>query len=109
MSHYFENNICILKIEQQIEEKDIDNTYSYIEPLLQNESMIAMVIDCERIDYIYSSGIGVFASLAKTLHLRHIKLALYCLKDEQKEIFQMTGLDQVINMYQSKEEAISQL
>ena len=49
------------------------------------------VIDCTELDYISSSGLRQFLTLQKTANAKQVKLTIRGMKDEIKEIFDMTG------------------
>jgi len=61
-----------------------------IAPVIAGDS-IDVIIDCNELDYISSSGLRQFLTLQKTANARQGKLTLKGMKPEIKEIFDMTG------------------
>ena len=61
-----------------------------ITPVIAGE-MADVVVDCRELDYISSSGLRQFLVLQKTANTKQGKLTLMGMKDEIKEIFDMTG------------------
>ena len=59
-------------------------------PVVDGE-MKDTVVDCTELDYISSSGLRQFLTLQKTANAKQVKLILRGMKNEIKEIFDMTG------------------
>ncbi|QHL89216.1 anti-sigma factor antagonist [Nibribacter ruber] len=66
-------------------------------------------IDCQRLTYISSAGLGVFISHLGTLESLHIPLVLYGLNDHVRNIFELLGLHMIMTIVPSKQEAVLQL
>ena len=56
------------------------------------------VVDCTELDYISSSGLRQFLALQKTANAKQVKLTLKGMKDEIKEIFDMTGFTNLFHL-----------
>jgi len=56
-----------------------------------NGDMKDVVLDCQSLDYISSSGLRLFLILQKTANAKQGQLLLKGMKPEIKEIFDMTG------------------
>ena len=66
-----------------------------------------VILNFESLSYISSAGIRVILTTAKMLQRRRGRLALYSLTDSVREIFEISGFDQIIPVHTTKEEAIS--
>ena len=64
-----------------------------------------IIIDCERLHYISSAGLGVFMSYLQDFENNKISLVLFGLSEKVKNVFQILGLDQLIKIVNTKEEA----
>lgn len=64
-----------------------------------------ILVDCSGLSYISSAGLGVFMSYIQEFEEKQIKFALYGLDDKVKSVFQILGLDQLLPLHNSKEEA----
>lgn len=64
-----------------------------------------ILIDCSQLNYISSAGLGVFMSYLKDFEATNTSLVLYAVNDRVKSVFQILGLDELINIAQTKEEA----
>jgi anti-anti-sigma factor len=67
-----------------------------VSPVVAGE-MKDTVIDCTGMDYISSSGLRQFLTLLKTANAKQGKLTLRGMKNEIKEIFDMTGFTGLFN------------
>ena len=68
-----------------------------------NEKRI--IIDCSNLNYISSAGLGVFMSYIQDFENNNISLALCHLSDKVSNVFQILGLDELIRIVPSKDEA----
>lgn len=107
LSHNMKDEVCILSVEGNIALDGVNDVKSYIKPFLNDETVKGIVVNFENVNFIDSSGIGLIVSAFKTLQQRDAKLALCLLSKKNQEIFSMTRLDKILNIYSSEEEAIS--
>ncbi len=68
-----------------------------------NETNI--VIDCNNLNYISSAGLGVFMSYLQDFGDKNISLVLFGLNEKVLNVFEILGLDQLLTIVLSKEEA----
>ena len=64
-----------------------------------------IIIDCSRLNYISSAGLGVFMSYLQDFENNHISMVLYNLSEKVKNVFQILGLDELIKIVKTKDEA----
>lgn len=64
-----------------------------------------LLIDCESLDYISSAGLGVFMSYIETLKKNQVNMIIYGLKEKVANVFEILGLDQLLQIKKTKEEA----
>ena len=64
-----------------------------------------IMVNCEQLEYISSAGLGVFMSYINDLEEKGIKLVIYGLSDKVQHVFQILGLDQLLKITKSEEEA----
>ena len=88
---------------------DLDASSSIIldraieEAVYANETNI--VIDCKKLNYISSAGLGVFMSYLQDFQDKNISLLLFGLNEKVMNVFEILGLDQLLTIVPSKEEA----
>ena len=64
-----------------------------------------IMVNCEQLEYISSAGLGVFMSYIHEMEEGEIKMVLFGLGNNVKNVFHILGLDQLINMVETKEDA----
>ncbi len=64
-----------------------------------------IMVNCEKLDYISSAGLGVFMSYINDMEEKGISLVIYGLSDKVRHVFQILGLDQLLKITDSEGEA----
>ncbi|MDX8046304.1 anti-sigma factor antagonist [Gracilibacillus sp. S3-1-1] len=57
-----------------------------------------VVVNMEDVSYMDSTGLGVFIGALKSSDANNSKLRLICLQDRVRRLFDITGLDGIINI-----------
>jgi len=65
-----------------------------------------LVVDFSRVDFISSAGLRILLMSAKKLKQANGKMALCCLKDSIKEVFEISGFSAIIPIFSTREEAL---
>jgi anti-sigma B factor antagonist len=101
-----ENGCYVIGIEGDLDASScIVLDKAIAEAVSQNEQKI--LVDCSRLNYISSAGLGVFMSYLQDFENNKISLILFNLSDKVKNVFQILGLDELIKIVNSKEDALS--
>lgn len=66
-----------------------------------------LLIDCKKLDYISSAGLGVFMSHIKNLKAANKQLILFELNENVFSTFEILGLHHILRIVKSKEDAIA--
>lgn len=66
-----------------------------------------ILVDCHKLSYISSAGLGVFMSYIQDFKSKGINLVLFGLSDKVANVFEILGLDQLLTFANSLEEAKS--
>ncbi len=101
-----EDNRCVITIDGEIDASssiELDNAIS--QSIKQGERKI--VVDCAKLKYISSAGLGVFMSYLEDFENQGIKISLYNMDEKVKSVFEILGLVDLISIVHSKEEAIT--
>ena len=64
-----------------------------------------ILVDCAKLNYISSAGLGVFMSYLEDFEEQGIKIALFHMNDKVKSVFEILGLVDLIDIVPTKEEA----
>jgi len=76
------------------------------EALASNESVL---VNLEELDYISSAGLGVFMSHLQDIDADQKKLIIFGMMEKVYQVFEILGLDQLMTIMKTKEEAIERL
>ncbi|MBS4073401.1 STAS domain-containing protein [Algoriphagus aquatilis] len=66
-----------------------------------------ILIDGSQLEYISSAGLGVFMSYLEDFSEKGIQLSIFGLSQKVYEVFKILGLDQLIPLFSTKQEAIA--
>lgn len=65
---------------------------------LTKHSGTTIVVDLEKVNYMDSTGLGVFISALKSTKEHNSEMRLVSLQDRVERLFEITGLDSIINI-----------
>ena len=72
------------------------------------ENQQHILIDCVNLNYISSAGLGVFMSYIEELKAKNIRMVLFGLSERVENVFKVLGLDQLLNIEETKDQAKQQ-
>lgn len=99
-----ENEFYFIAIEGDLDASSSIQLDQAIEDALsKNETKI--IVDCSQLEYISSAGLGVFMSYIQDFQANNIYLILCHLSEKVLNVFQILGLDELIKIAATKEEA----
>jgi anti-sigma B factor antagonist len=64
-----------------------------------------VLIDCQRLSYISSAGLGVFISHLQRLQDSDVKLVFFNMQEKVFNVFEILGLDSLMNIVPTEQEA----
>ncbi|SHM43107.1 anti-sigma B factor antagonist [Cyclobacterium lianum] len=73
------------------------------EAIAENASKI--LVDGNRLEYISSAGLGVFMSYLEDFNEKQVTFVIFGLNEKILNVFHILGLDQLISIKSTKEEA----
>lgn len=106
MSHDYEfvevfcdNDVAIVRLFTESSELEcLEKTAAELNLLVENDGHRKVIVNLEKVELLQSSGLGVFVALDKKLAKLDGKLRLCNLRPYVVELFEMTGLDQVVDI-----------
>ncbi len=101
-----EGGFIILAIDGNIVLEDTSILKEKVEEYIEDEGIKGIVLNCQKVKFIDSSGLGLIVSIYKTLIKRERKFALSCLDSKTMEIFALTKLDKILTLTDSDETAM---
>lgn len=72
--------------------------------ILHNKKVL---IDCQRLNYISSAGLGVFISHLQRFQDAGVKLAFFNMQEKVHNVFEILGLDSLMTIVPSEAEAVA--
>lgn len=105
-THRIEDDVCLISIEGNIALDGVNEAKAYLKPHLDSPDIKALVINFEKVNFIDSSGIGLIVSIFKTMQQKDGQFGLTNLSKKNDEIFAITRLNKILNIYQSEDEAL---
>ena len=99
-----ENEYYIIGIEGDLDASASIQLDQAIEEAVTNKES-KLIVDCSQLEYISSAGLGVFMSYIQDFQENSISLVLCHLSEKVRNVFQILGLDELIKIVETKEEA----
>ena len=100
--------VLIVRLEGGIDARNAHAFQSDLEAAINVEDG-AVLLDGEDLAYISSAGLAVLVWVAKVLHQRDGKLAVYSLQERVRNVLETTGLDQILALHATREQALGAL
>ncbi len=92
-----DNNITKVKLQGRVDTTNADKFRQDMTELMQDKYM-NIEMDCADMEYSSSQGLRVFLMLQKSVSARSGKLVLINMKPQVKEVFDITGFSNIINI-----------
>ena len=95
----------IIEIEGRLDAVNNAKAESFFNQLTENPDL-SILVDCEKLNFINSSGLRVLILSLKKLKAANKTLVLCNLQKNIKEVFQFSGFTNLFDINLSKEEAL---
>ena len=99
-----EDSFHIIQIDGDVDAASSITLDKAIEKAI-SEDRKNILIDCTDLNYISSAGLGVFVYYIEDFKTNDVFFALFSLSIKIKNIFEILGLNKLINIADSKEDA----
>ena len=100
-----ENDIAIVAVEGEIDVETSPQLRERFDKLLA-EGEHNFVIDMGGVDFIDSSGLAAFVRLFKRVRVGEGDVKLCCIRPEILKIFELTRLNRVFDIFDTRAEAV---
>jgi anti-sigma B factor antagonist len=101
-----EENLITLTIDGELDASSCIVLDESIQQVV-NENEKRILVDCKQLSYISSAGLGVFMSYLQDFAQNDIRMVLFNLNPQVKEVFRILGLDNLLKIVGNKDEAKS--
>ncbi|MCH7398498.1 STAS domain-containing protein [Belliella sp. DSM 107340] len=102
------SNYTEIKLIGEVDASNSVELDEAIVALVENDTK-NILVDGTQLEYISSAGLGVFMSYIEDFNDKKISLVIFGLNEKVFHVFQILGLDQLINIKSNKEDAVMEL
>jgi anti-sigma B factor antagonist len=108
---YVEGEVIVATLtdEKILEESQIQALESSFLPLVEENNPIKLVVDFSQVRFLTSSVLGLLIRLSKKIYEAEGVLRLCCIQPKIYEIFKITRLDKIFEIFPSRQEALEGL
>lgn len=103
------DRIRIVSVEGSIVLEETAKMREAVEPIVEAPEIDGVILNCEQVSYIDSSGLGLIVSIYKTLSKANRKFALSGLSKKNEDVFILTKLNQVLTIAETDQEAMEMM
>lgn len=103
------DGIGVISLEGQIIASTVDMIKNYLEAFIEDTEIKALVMDCQEVDLVDSTGLGLFVSVFKTLQRLGKKLIFSGINTKTKETLTLTNLMNIFTTTENVNTAIEVL
>ena len=104
-----EKNLIIEFLTSELDHHITNEVRDEIDIILDSKSIKNIVFDFKNIRFMDSSGIGVIIGRYKKISSEGGKVSVVNVNDRVKKIFNLSGMNKIINIYDTYEEVASSL
>jgi anti-sigma B factor antagonist len=99
-----EGQILILIIDGDLDASSAILLDQEIENALKQEET-KILVNCTQLEYISSAGLGVFMSYLQDFEEKQVEIVLFGMSEKVHNVFKILGLDNLLRIVNTKEEA----
>lgn len=101
-----DNGVLTVKVRGRVDGTNANDFQNAVKEELRDEDSVVM-LDMEDLSYISSAGLRVVLMIAKALERRQAKFMIYSLSDSIRNVFEISGFDKIIGVFDSREQALA--
>lgn len=102
------NGISVVMPEQRIDGSNATQFHNTLASAIRTTEN-SLVLDMEKLTYVSSAGLRVILIASKTLENRDMKLLVCSLSVKVRKIFQVSGIDKLVETHNARADAIASL
>ncbi|MCP4749320.1 MAG: STAS domain-containing protein [Proteobacteria bacterium] len=103
------DDFVVLSVDGNIVLEDTVKLKEAVERHIEDSDLMGIIINCDDVKFIDSSGLGLLVSIYKTLIKRDKKFALTSLNNKTMEIFVLTKLDKILTIAETDQDALDKM
>lgn len=95
--------VPVIKLSGDINSTQSQELRQRITEILEQNAKIVL-IDCQDVTFMDSSGLGALVLAFKTLRAADIKMAICSINEQVRILFELTSMDKVFDIFSSQDE-----
>jgi len=99
----------LMTLEGDLDSSNAQDTIKFVQNMHDNEGLLHLVADFSKLRYINSTGLGAILRISKTLLSKEGSFKIVNPNENVFEVIEIVGANRLLNIYQSKEEALDSL
>lgn len=105
LSHKKSRDILTVRLQGELDHCSAIGIRKDLDELIQDPSVLHLVLDLDGLNFMDSSGIGVILGRYRTLHGRGGTVAVTRMNPQITKIFKLSGMASIIPVLRSEKEA----
>jgi len=101
-----ELKVRIIKVDENISGTNNIDFRDFLQEHTDDGSCERLILDLTGLRFINSSGLGAIANLSMKMRKHKSQFVIICPNKEVNQVFEVTKLDQVLNIVKDKETAL---
>lgn len=104
-----ESDTIVVQIDGELDHHTAVLVKNKLDDMLNDQGIKNIVIDISDLNFMDSSGVGLFIGRFKTVSLRGGKLAVTGIKANLHKVFEVSGLYRIVRAYDTVREALEDI
>jgi len=100
-----DGNTIVVYLKGRLDVHQVDEVEKEIKTLLNSETSSHVIINLKEIDYVSSSGIGMFVTVMNILKQRDKKFCICSLNSSVKRIMEIVEMNVLFNIFRDETES----
>jgi anti-anti-sigma factor len=92
----------IIKLKGNLNASSIPEFRKKVNETLENGTKV-LLIDCQDVSFIDSSGLGALVLAFKALRAANIRMAICSINEQVRILFELTGMDEVFEIFPNQD------
>ncbi|NCC52497.1 MAG: anti-sigma factor antagonist [Spartobacteria bacterium] len=102
------DSVAVVSLEGALDSSNVEDFKKTLEPLCRLEHT-KVLLNCEQLTYVSSMSLGLLFHYHRACEAHSSQFALFGVWERIQNILRLLGLDTVLNIYGSRDEAITGL
>ena len=102
------DNYCLIQVDGEVDASSSIHLDEAMQKAV-DASCPNVLVDCSKLNYISSAGLGVFMSYIQEMEAKEKKLILFNMFEKVYKVFEILGLHQLLSIVDTEQEAKKEL